>query len=65
MFYCMSFQSEAKLVDELRASLEKQYTDQLEKAQNEWRKEEIKRINDEVLKQKEQLLKVVVCSCFV
>ena len=55
----MSFQSEAKLVDELRASLENQYTDQLEKAQNEWKKDEIKRINDEVLKQKEQLVKVV------
>ena len=46
-------------MDELRVSLENQYTDQLEKAQNEWKKDEIKRINDEVLKQKEQLLKVV------
>ena len=55
----MSFQSETKLVDELRESLEKQYTDQLEKAQNEWKKEEIKRINDKLTKQKEELVKVV------
>lgn len=56
----MSFQSEAKLVDELQASLEKQYVEQLEKAQEQWKEEEIKRINDELLKQKEQLLKVII-----
>ncbi|XP_078356059.1 uncharacterized protein LOC144640863 isoform X2 [Oculina patagonica] len=50
-------ESEAKLVDELRASLEKQYAEQLEETQDQWKKEEIKRINDGVLKQKEQLLK--------
>lgn len=55
----MLFQSEAKLVDELRASLEKQHAEQLEKAQDQLKKEEIQRINDELLKQKQQLLKVV------
>ena len=54
----MLFQNEAKLMDELQASLEKQYVDQLEKAQGQWKEEEVKRINDELLKQKEQLLEV-------
>jgi len=45
-------------VDELRISLEKEYTEQLEKARDEWKKEELTRIKDEVLKDKEQLLKV-------
>ena len=54
------FQNEAKLMDELQASLEKQYVDQLEKAQEQWKEDEIRRINDELQKQKEQLLKVSV-----
>lgn len=54
----MLFQSEAKLMNELQASLEKQYVEQSEKAQEQWKEEEIRRINDELLKQKEQLLKV-------
>ena len=54
----MLFQNETKLKDELQASLEKQYIDQLEKAQEQRKEEEIRRINDELLKQKEQLLKV-------
>ena len=54
------FQNEAKLMDELQASLEKQYVDQLERAQEQWKAEEIKRINDELLKQKDQLLKVCI-----
>ena len=57
-FTVMLFQSEAKLMNELQASLEKQYVDRLEKAQEQWKEEEIRRINDELLKQKEQLLKV-------
>ena len=56
------FQNEAKLIDELQASLEKRYVDQLEKAQEQWKEDEIKRINDELLKQKDQLLKV--CKIF-
>ena len=59
----MLFQNEAKLIDELQASLEKQYMDQLEKAQEQWKEDEIKRINDELLKQKDQLLKV--CKIFM
>jgi len=54
------FQNEAKLMDELQASLEKQYVDQLEKAQEQWKEDEIRRINDELQKQKEQLLKVSI-----
>ena len=54
----MLFQNETKLMDELQASLEKQYVDQLEKAQEQWKEDEIKRINDELVKQKDQLLKV-------
>ena len=54
----MLFQSEAKLMNELQASLEKQYVEQSEKVQEQWKEEEIRRINDELLKQKEQLLKV-------
>lgn len=54
------FQNEAKLMDELQASLEKQYVDQLEKAQERWKEDEIRRINDELQKQKEQLLKVSI-----
>ena len=54
----MLFQSEAKLMNELQASLEKQYVEQSEKAQEQRKEEEIRRINDELLKQKEQLLKV-------
>lgn len=57
-FTVLLFQSEAKLMGELQASLEKQYVDQFEKAQEQWKEEEIRRINDELLKQKEQLLKV-------
>lgn len=57
-FTVMLFQSEAKLMGELQASLEKQYVDQFEKAQEQWKEEEIRRINDELLNQKEQLLKV-------
>lgn len=57
-FTAMLFQSEAKLMNELQASLEKQYVEQSEKAQEQWKEEEIRRINDELLKQKEQLLKV-------
>lgn len=57
-FTAMLFQSEAKLMNELQASLEKQYVDRLEKAQEQWKEEEIRRINDELLKQKEQFLKV-------
>ncbi|PFX29611.1 Centrosomal protein of 152 kDa [Stylophora pistillata] len=49
--------SEAKLVDELRASLETQHAQHLEEAQDRWRREEMKRINDEVMKQRELLLK--------
>ena len=56
----MWFQGEAKLMGELQATLEKQYVDQLEKAQEQWKVAEIKRINDELLKQKEQLLKVSI-----
>ena len=56
------FQNEAKLIDELQASLEKRYVDQLKKAQEQWKEDEIKRINDELLKQKDQLLKV--CKIF-
>lgn len=57
-FTAMLFQSEAKLMNELQASLEKQYVEQSEKVQEQWKEEEIRRINDELLKQKEQLLKV-------
>lgn len=57
-FTAMLFQSEAKLMNELQASLEKQYVEQSEKAQEQRKEEEIRRINDELLKQKEQLLKV-------
>lgn len=57
-FTVMLFQSEAKLMGELQASLEKHYVDQFEKAQEQWKEEEIRRINDELLNQKEQLLKV-------
>ena len=55
---CCCFQSEAKLVDELRASFEKQYNDELEKARREWKEEEVSKIKDEFMKEKEQLLKV-------
>ena len=54
----MFFQCEARLVDELRSSLEKQYTEELEKERDQWKKEETTRVQDEVTKTKEQLLKV-------
>ena len=46
-------------MDELRASLEKKYAEQLESARDQWEEEEIARIKDEVMKDKEQLLEVV------
>ena len=54
----MFLQSEARLVDELRSSLEKQYTEELEKERDQWKKEETTRVQDEVTRNKEQLLKV-------
>lgn len=60
---CFYFQSEAKLVDELRSSFEKQYNDELEKARKEWEEEEVSKIKDEFTKEKEQLLKVSKQSC--
>ena len=46
-------------MDELRSSIEKQYSEQLEKACDHWKKEEMTRIQNEAMKEKEQLLKVV------
>lgn len=60
---CFYFQSEAKLVDELRSSFEKQYNDELEKACKEWKEEEVSKIKDEFMKEKEQLLKVGFTFC--
>lgn len=60
---CFYFQSEAKLVDELRSSFEKQYNDELEKARKEWEEEEVSKIKDEFTKEKEQLLKVSKQCC--
>ena len=61
----MFFQSEARLVDELRSSLEKQYTKELEKERDQWKKEETKRVQDEVTKTKEQFLKVDIFNISV
>ena len=60
---CFYFQSEAKLVDELRSSFEKQYNDELEKARKEWKEKEVSKLKDEFLEEKEQLLKVGFTFC--
>ena len=50
-------------MDELRSSFEKQYNDELEKARKEWKEEEVSKIKDEFLKEKERLLKVSKQFC--
>ena len=50
-------------MDELRSSFEKQYNDELEKARKEWKEQEVSKIKDEFVKQKEQLLKVSKQFC--
>lgn len=50
-------------MDELRASFEKQYNDELEKARKEWKEEEVSKLKDEFMKEKEQLLKVSKQFC--
>ena len=50
-------------MDELRSSFEKQYNDELEKARKEWKEQQVSRIKDEFMKEKEQLLKVLKQFC--
>ena len=50
-------------MDELRSSFEKQYNDELEKARKEWKEQEVSKIKDEFMKEKERLLKVSKQFC--
>lgn len=50
-------ENDAKLKSELRSSIEKQHTENLTKDREQWKKLETARIEDEVMKQKEELLK--------
>ena len=52
-------------MDELRSSFEKQYNDELEKARKEWKEQEVSKIKDVFMKEKEQLLKVSKQFCFL
>ena len=45
-------------MDELRSSFDKQYNDELEKARREWKEQELSKLKDEFMKEKEQLLTV-------
>lgn len=52
------FQNETKLRRELLSAIQQQHTEQLIKEREQSREEEAKRIEDEVMKEKEKLLKV-------
>ena len=52
------FQNETKLRRELLSGIQQQHTEQLIKEREQSREEEAKRIEDEVMKEKEKLLKV-------
>ena len=58
VFLTVVFQSEAKLRREVLSVMQQQHTEQLIKEREQWREEEAKRIEDEVMKEKEKLLKV-------
>ena len=51
-------------MDELRSSFDKQYNDELEKARKEWKEQEVSKLKDEFMKEKEQLLKVGFTFCY-
>lgn len=51
-------------MDELRTSFEKQYNDELEKARKEWKEQEVSKLKDEFMNEKEQLLKVGFTFCY-
>lgn len=52
-------------MNELRSSLEKQYIEELEKERDQWKEEETTRVQDEVTRNKEQLLKVDIFNISV
>lgn len=58
VFLTVVFQNETKLRRELLSVMQQQHTEQLIKEREQWREEEAQRIEDEVMKEKEKLLKV-------
>ena len=58
VFLTVVFQNEAKLRRELLSVMQQQHTEQLIKEREQWREEEAQRMEDEVMKEKEKLLKV-------
>lgn len=58
VFLTVVFQNEANLRRELLSVMQQQHTEQLIKEREQWREEEAQRIEDEVMKEKEKLLKV-------